>query len=123
MPSRASNAVLTVASREARDIEISLASDFVRRGALSGFGDGESRLPTASSQRTSPPVIAGLDPAIHPFRRTLLRSLMDARIKSGHECVLEDVLSERCKSVLGLVATPQSKVTASLRGGVGSNWR
>src|SRR6267142_844857 len=85
MPSRASNAVLTVASREARDIEISLASDFVGRGALSGFGDGESRLPTASSQRTSPPVIAGLDPAIHPFRRTLLRSLMDARIKSGHD--------------------------------------
>jgi hypothetical protein len=24
----------------------------------------------------------------------------------GHECVREDVLSERCKSVLGLVATP-----------------
>src|SRR6267142_2049612 len=43
MPSRASNAVLTVASREARDIEISLASDFVGRGALSGFGDEESR--------------------------------------------------------------------------------
>jgi hypothetical protein len=32
-------------------------------------------------------VVTGLDPVIHPFER-LLRRLMDARIKSGHdECV------------------------------------
>jgi hypothetical protein len=29
------------------------------------------------------------------------------------ECVREDALTERCKSVLELVATPQSKETAS----------
>jgi len=41
------------------------------------------------------------DPGIHQSPAT-----MDCRIKSGDECVREDVLSERCKSVLGLVATP-----------------
>jgi hypothetical protein len=33
-------------------------------------------------------VITGLDPVIHLLRKNLLRRLMDARIKSGHdECV------------------------------------
>jgi hypothetical protein len=37
-------------------------------------------------------VIAGLDPAIHLLRKTLLRKLMDARIKSGHdECVCVNI--------------------------------
>jgi hypothetical protein len=31
------------------------------------------------------PLIAGLDPAIHLFPKMLLRRLMDARIKSGHD--------------------------------------
>jgi hypothetical protein len=31
------------------------------------------------------PVIAGLDPAIHPLRKIFLRRSMDARIKSGHD--------------------------------------
>jgi hypothetical protein len=30
-------------------------------------------------------VIAGLDPAIHPLLNDSSRSLMDARIKSGHD--------------------------------------
>jgi hypothetical protein len=30
-------------------------------------------------------VIAGLDPAIHPFEKVLSPRLMDARIKSGHD--------------------------------------
>ena len=77
---------------------------------------------------------SGVDDKTHPscpdlirasihLRKKVLAKKMDHRVKPGDECVLEDVLSERCKSVLGLVATPQSKVTASLRGGVGSNWR
>src|SRR5713101_1755291 len=45
-PSRASNARLMVDSRADRDIEISLGSGVVvaARQALSGFGQGESRL-------------------------------------------------------------------------------
>jgi hypothetical protein len=30
-------------------------------------------------------VMAGLDPAIHPSSRMLSRSLMDARVKPGHD--------------------------------------
>jgi hypothetical protein len=45
------------------------------------------------------------------------------RAKPGHECVREDALSARCKSVPGLVAAQKLKVTAPLRGGVESNRR
>jgi hypothetical protein len=38
-------------------------------------------------------VIAGLDPAIHLLRKTSLRRLMDARIKSGHDISLVDTPS------------------------------
>src|SRR5450755_3059705 len=54
IPSRASNAALTVDSREARDIGISLG-DFVGRGALSGFRGSESRLTLSSSHYSSSP--------------------------------------------------------------------
>jgi hypothetical protein len=30
-------------------------------------------------------VIAGLDPAIHPLRKSLSRRMMDARVKPGHD--------------------------------------
>jgi hypothetical protein len=58
MPSRASNAASMVDSREARDIEVSLEVSLAislerillgRRGALSEFEEGESRLPDAPS--------------------------------------------------------------------------
>jgi hypothetical protein len=38
-------------------------------------------------------VIAGLDPAIHLLREMLLRRLMDARIKSGHDISFVDTAS------------------------------
>jgi hypothetical protein len=40
-----------------------------------------------------------------------------------HKCVREGGVSAWCKSAPGLVATLPSKVTASLRSGVGSNRR
>jgi hypothetical protein len=30
-------------------------------------------------------VITGLDPVIHPLRKSFFEELMDARIKSGHD--------------------------------------
>jgi hypothetical protein len=39
----------------------------------------------SNSQDGSEIVITGLDPVIHPLRKSLLRRLMDARIKSGHD--------------------------------------
>src|SRR3977135_368746 len=84
MPSRASNAVLTVDSREARDIEISLASDFVGRGALSGFGDGESRwgetfdsVAAPSSPKADDPVFRGAGVQFGP------RGILDAPPSRG----------------------------------------
>ena len=49
----------------------------------------------------------GLDPGIHQFsQENPFEERMVHRVKPGDECVRKDVLSERCKSVLGLVATP-----------------
>lgn len=41
----------------------------------------------------------------------------------GNECAREGAISARWKSVSGEAKTPKPKVTASLRGGVESNWK
>jgi len=52
---------------------------------------------------------------------------MDPRVKPADECVLEDALSERCKSVLGLGRNPiiEGNCVAARRGGeqLEVNWR
>jgi hypothetical protein len=42
-----------------------------------------------------PPVIAGLDPAIHPLRK-ILAKMMDARVKPAHDAV--DVFVRRTRN-------------------------
>jgi hypothetical protein len=49
-------------------------------------------------------VLTGLDPVIHLLRKSLLRRLMDARIKSGHD---ERVFEERGQGALR-TQTPDS---------------
>ena len=44
-----------------------------------------ARIQMSNSRNVAHFVIAGLDPAIHLLRKTSLRRLMDARIKSGHD--------------------------------------
>jgi hypothetical protein len=49
-------------------------------------------------------VIAGLDPAIHPLRKTLLRRLMDARIKSGHDISFVDTARRSRRAIRASLA-------------------
>jgi hypothetical protein len=91
----------------------------LHRGAEQG---GDCLASLTLNRGFGPVVMAGLDPAIHVF----LCSRITRRgwpAFAGHECVREDALSARCKSVPGLVAAQKSKVTASQRCGVESNRR
>jgi hypothetical protein len=57
-----------------------------------GSPDGANGLARGEGTRVvTPPVIAGLDPAIHP-KKCILRRLMDARVKPGHDESLFNLL-------------------------------